>query len=144
MDHFTKQLRNSGYSQKQASEVVYSAIKGIMKKRVNRMGKIKRYKSGEETLEDRITKKLTEATSWFRTKERNENEKTEETVGEENQLCKDKFKEETRAWKSWRIDKRGIRNKIKKNLAGKIICENEKKTEKKRVLFSFSTLNTLN
>ena len=136
VNHFTKQLRNSGYSQKQASEVILSALKGVMRKKENRSGKEKRYRSGQETLEERITKKLTEATSWFRIREKEENEKTEEVFREENQSYKENFKEETKTWKSWRKNKRKLSKNVKKNLAGKLIKgENETREKIEGVIF---------
>ena len=55
VDHYTKQLRHSGYNHKQARDVVLSALKGILRKKENRSFIERKYKSGEEILEDRIT-----------------------------------------------------------------------------------------
>ena len=64
VNHYTKQLRNSGYNNKQAKDIVISAIRGVMRKRERRSNQERRYLTGEETLENRITKKLTEASNW--------------------------------------------------------------------------------
>ena len=64
VNHYMKQLRNSGYNNKQAKDNVISAIRGVMRKRERRSNQERRYLTGEETLENRITKKLTEASNW--------------------------------------------------------------------------------
>ena len=97
-----------------------SSLKGIIRRKNNR-DKDKRYKSGEETLESRITKNLTEASNWFRSKEKGGRERLEEKMEKRSQIDIDKFKEENKAWKSWRVSKRSYKRNIKKNLAGQIL-----------------------
>ena len=65
VNHFTIQLINSGYSWAQTREIIVSGLKGIMKKdeREKWLG-TERYRTGEESLEDRLRKHLTEATEW--------------------------------------------------------------------------------
>ena len=48
---------------------------------------------------------MTEASNWFRSKEKGEKEKLEEKIEERSQIDIDKFKEENKAWKSWRVTK---------------------------------------
>ena len=86
LDHFVVQLRNSGYKYKQARDIVTSALKGIVRKKMNRENErpLKRYKSGAETLQKRIYDKLLEASTWFREKEIERKEKSELSHDEEN------------------------------------------------------------
>ena len=67
VDHFTQQLINSGYKGPQIRDIIVSSIKGIMRKerRREKEGK-KKYRSAEETLIERMKKKLLEATSWHK------------------------------------------------------------------------------
>ena len=61
IDHFTQQLINSGYHWSQIRDIVCSSLKGFIKKELRRKEKNeKRYKTGEETIEKRIQKKLVE------------------------------------------------------------------------------------
>ena len=73
VDHFTKQLINSGYSWSQSRDLIVSALKGILR----REGREKdtgaeRYRTGEDSLEDRLRKHLTEATEWYKKGRREE------------------------------------------------------------------------
>ena len=107
INHYTRQLRNSGYEYDQSKDIIISALKGVIRKRENRAGEKKRYKTGAETLEKRMNDKLIEASTWFRSKEIEKIEK----LGEESQTSLENFKEKTKSWKIWRnIKKRRYRN----------------------------------
>ena len=66
VEHFTKQLVNSGYRYSQSREIVLSSLKGMLKKKERWLQQKKRFKSGAETLEERYRKKLLEPTSWYK------------------------------------------------------------------------------
>ena len=67
IDHYTEKLRLSGYNFKQAREVITSGLRGYEAK-VRRAEKEKRplYRKARDTLKQRIRKKLTEKTTWYR------------------------------------------------------------------------------
>ena len=75
-------------------------------------------------LKRELPKKLTEASTWFRASETNEN-------NEDNLPLKEKFKIENQTWKNWRQEKRLFKIGRKKNLEGKIIVDPERNKEKK-------------
>ena len=82
VDHFTRQLVNSGYSWSQCREIIVSALKGILKKEIReRESGAERYRTGEESLEDRLKKHLTEATEWYKKGGRDEEEQAESVWG---------------------------------------------------------------
>ena len=130
VDHFSSQLKNSGYSYKEAREITICALKGIIRKRENRKGETKRYKSSEETLETRLNKKLLEASTWFKEKEKESYEKKERESIENKEEESERFKENTRSWKAWRKSKRKGENKVMKNIKDIYRRENHKETEK--------------
>ena len=66
VDHYTQQLVNSGYSCDQIRDIIESSLKGIKRKEERRKLAPKRFRSAEETIEERNIKKLTEATTWYR------------------------------------------------------------------------------
>ena len=66
VDHYTQQLRNSGYSSDQIRDIVQSSLKGMLRKEIINKNRENRYRSGESTLEEREKKKLLESTTWFR------------------------------------------------------------------------------
>ena len=100
VDHFTKQLINSGYSWKQSRDIIVSALKGIIKKEEREKERgAKRYRTGEESLEERLRKHLTEATEWYKKGGRDEIEEESERSGKEE-------KERSRAWRGWRIGRK--------------------------------------
>ena len=68
VDHFTRQLINSGYIESQLAEIVLSSLKGTFKKEKMLMQRGKRFLSAAETLSERTRNKLLEATSWYREK----------------------------------------------------------------------------
>ena len=131
IDHFTCQLKNSGYIYKQAREIVISALKGNQRKRENRKGENKRYRSGEETIETRLNKKLLEASTWFKDREK-ENYEKKERENIENNLDEEKYKEKNKSWKEWRKFSRREKNRIMKNIKGVYRKENIKELEKEK------------
>ena len=99
VDHFTRQLVNSGYSWTQCREIVICALKGILKKEMNEKASgANRYKTGEQSLEERLKKHLVEATEWYKKGRREEEEEEGGRIPEE--------KSEQRAWKGWRIGRK--------------------------------------
>ena len=75
IDHYTKQLKNSGYSWAQSKEVVICGLRGF-KNKCERRKKEGRgfYRSAQQTLVKRVKKKLLEKTSWFKGKKKEEGE----------------------------------------------------------------------
>ena len=67
VDKFIQQLVNSEFKPKQIREIVISGLTGYSRKeeRRKRLGKPK-YRSGKDSLETRVEKKLTEKYNWFR------------------------------------------------------------------------------
>ena len=63
VDHYTQQLRNSGYSSDQIRDIVQSSLKGMLRKEIINRNRENRYRSGESTLEEREKKKLLESTT---------------------------------------------------------------------------------
>ena len=64
VNHFTQQLVNSGYNDTKIKEIVISSLKGIVRKEKKRIENGQsRYRSEEESLMDRLNKKLLEATA---------------------------------------------------------------------------------
>ena len=81
IDHFTQQLINSGYKWPQIREIICSSLKGFKKKELNRIEKAElRYKTGEETLEKRIQKKLVENIQWYKKSSDDKGEEEEEKL----------------------------------------------------------------
>merc|ERR1711942_54357 len=67
IEQFSQELRNSGYSQNQAKEIVSSGVRGWQK----RIRKRKRddqnfYRSAKDTLEERVMKDLVERETWYK------------------------------------------------------------------------------
>ena len=77
IEHYITQLKNSGYSRKQAREVVVCGVVGwrrkLERREKNGQGQ---YLSAEETLEKRVNDKLLEKTNWYKgnKKRKQENE----------------------------------------------------------------------
>ena len=70
IEKFIREMKTSGYERQSTREAVVSGIKGHktkMEKKIAKGGTF--YKSGQETLPDRIKKKLLESTTWFREEE---------------------------------------------------------------------------
>ena len=82
VDHFTSQLKTSGYERRQAREVIISGIKGWLRKRERRQ-KLGQdfYRGAASTLKQRMRKKLLDPVNWYKT--RREDPKTEEDDEEE-------------------------------------------------------------
>ena len=103
VDHFTQQLVNSGYSWAQIRDIVVSSLKGVIKKEE----KIKReerdrYRTGEQSLEERLRKHLIEATEWYKKGGRYEKER--EKTGGSN--IEGEERDSLRAWKGWRLGRK--------------------------------------
>ena len=118
INHFTQQLVNSGYGQKQCKEIVLSMLKGITRKEERRKDQKRRYLSAQQTLEKRNMDKLTESTTWYRvTKNSDDLEKGEsrnfEKLGGDEE--KKDWKERTQSWKSWRKSIRKFKEKKKES-----------------------------
>ena len=78
-----------------------SALKGIIKREMReKITGAERYRTGEDSLEDRLRKHLTEATELYKEGRRAEPDEGEigENLGDE--------KERSRAWKGWRVGRK--------------------------------------
>ena len=73
VDHFTKQLINSGYSESQILEIIICSIKGRQRKEEMIRKRGKKFESAAETLSDRTRRKLLEASSWYKDKKKVDN-----------------------------------------------------------------------
>ena len=81
INKFTQQLVNSEFSWKQCREIVVSSLLGYTRKEKRRKAAGKpKYRSGCDSLEARVEKKLTEKYNWFR-KKRNKEENEENKEG---------------------------------------------------------------
>ena len=80
LEKFIHQLKNSGYSRKQAKEIVVCGVAGWRRKlkRRQKEGK-KQFQTASETLEKRTNEKLLGKTSWY--KEKSSKRKQEEEDG---------------------------------------------------------------
>ena len=66
VDHFTKQLINSGYSESQIMDFIICSLKGRSRKEEMIRKRGKKFESAAETLSDKTRKKLLEASSWYK------------------------------------------------------------------------------
>ena len=101
IDHFTRQLTNSGYEYEQQRDIIESALKGILRKEERKKEWEFKFRCSKDTLEERERKKLTEATSWY--KEKRKEEETLELV-EPDLRKRNDFSE-------WRKNRGGCRKK---------------------------------
>ena len=70
-EHYTSQLRNSGYSRKEAKEVIVCGVVGWRRKQERRRKQGKnQYLEAWETLEQRTRDKLLEKTTWYKTNQK--------------------------------------------------------------------------
>ena len=77
-EHYLSQLKNSGYSRKQAKEVVVCGVVGWRRKLERRQKKGQsQYMEAGETLEQRTNDKLLEKTNWFKTNQKRQAEDNE-------------------------------------------------------------------
>ena len=81
VDHFTSQLVNSDYDHNKSKDIVISGLKGVKRKMERRKEAGKLYRSGADSLQERIEKKLLESTTWYKDREK-ENGEMEESPGE--------------------------------------------------------------
>ena len=81
VNHYTKQLKNSGYEWKQSREIVICGLRGYLNKcdRREKAGETFYRKAGK-TLNKRVRKKLLEKTSWFKSRKK-EAEKFKKSKG---------------------------------------------------------------
>ena len=103
IDHFTQQLKNSGYSNDQIREIIISGLKGVIRKEERKLNESKRYRSSADTLIERERKKLTESTNWYREKKKDSDEDNSE---------KERNKEKWSTMKTRNIGKRKDRKSI--------------------------------
>merc|ERR1712208_18216 len=75
IEQYIKEMKNSGYSKKQAREIICSGVRG-WKSRINKRKReeIPLYRLAEETVEERLRKELTEKESWYKDKDTDEDE----------------------------------------------------------------------
>ena len=76
IDNMTQQMKNSGYSRMETAEAMVSGIRGY-RRRVERRKKENNgefYRHGKNTLKQRVRKKLTEKTTWYREKKKKHGE----------------------------------------------------------------------
>ena len=117
IEQFTGELNNSGYSRKQAREIVCSGVRGWQARIKKRKRKnISFYRLAESTVNERLQKELTERECWYK------NEDNENEEGSPNKKMKmDPLHKITRTRKSFNPNRK---NKIKTN-----------KTQVKSVMF---------
>ena len=82
VDHFTSQLKKSGYSRGKSREIVVAGVKGWIRKRKEEEGK-SFYRGAQSTLRMRMRRKLLDPVNWYKSKEgtkgnKNDNEKNKE------------------------------------------------------------------
>ena len=92
IDKYVQQLKNSGFNWKQTRDIVVSSIKGHVRKEKLRRNKNRpRYRTGKQSLEARVSKKLNEKYNWFRKDIENiEDEADEKTEDEKATKISDK------------------------------------------------------
>ena len=118
VNHFTQQLVNSGYNDTKIKEIVISSLKGIVRKEKKRIEDGQsRYRSAEESLMDRLNKKLLEATTWYK-----DTKNYEETA--EDKAIEDILNPSRNAWKECRIRERMGNNEVRKRKRKKLEREN--------------------
>ena len=79
VEHYIQQCKTSGYSRHETREGVVSGIKGWKRKHERRKRDgISFYRGARSTLAGRVKKKLTEKTSWYKTKRKREDEEDDQ------------------------------------------------------------------
>ena len=79
IEQFTKEVKNSGYNQGQAKEMVCSGLKGWQSRfRKRKRNNQNLYRLAKETLEERMRKELMEKETWFKT--RNEDDESPKKI----------------------------------------------------------------
>ena len=67
MEHYISQLKNSGYSRRQAREIIVCGVVGWRRKLERREKKGQaQFREAKDTLEERSRAKLLEKTSWYK------------------------------------------------------------------------------
>ena len=125
INHFTQQLINSGYQWGQTRDIIVSSLKGFMKKEMRRKesGEI-RYRKAEETLEERIRRKLTENVQWYKEDGKKREEDCNETADDQVNNRDDN------RWKPWRKRKKRIIKERKEKKENTRQIEKESNREK--------------
>ena len=72
VDHYTQQLINSGYNGEQVRDIIESGLKGMKRREERKKARESRFRSAEETIEERTTKNLIESTTWYKDREQEE------------------------------------------------------------------------
>ena len=121
VDHFTQQLVNSGYTQQKIKEIIVSSLKGVRRKEKRRKDMKSKYRSAEESLVERMNKKLLESTSWYKELKIRED-------SEEDKVISDFFKSNDGAWKDFRKEEKMGNNEFRKR---KRKTQNRKKETEK-------------
>ena len=77
IDHYTSQLKGSGYDRRRSREIVVSGVPGWIRKRKRREEQgLSFYRSAASTLNTRNRKKLLDPVTWLRPKEKEKEKKT--------------------------------------------------------------------
>ena len=104
IDKFIQQLVNSEFNWNQCREIVVSSLTGYTRKEKRRVAANKpKYRSGCESIEARVEKKLSEKYNWFQ-KKRNRDEK-EENKGSDRNKNRENIKIEKKTLKDNDIPK---------------------------------------
>ena len=83
IDHYTTQLKTSGYDRRKAREIVVSGVLGWIRKRRRREEQgVRFYRSAASTLSGRIRRKILDPVNWFRPKDKIEEEGKEKVTSE--------------------------------------------------------------
>ena len=86
IEQFIGELKNSEYSQKQAREIINRGLRGWKTKmRKRKRQNIPFYRVAHETVDQRLKKQLTERESWYKTREKNEED--EESPSKYRRTC---------------------------------------------------------
>ena len=126
INHFTQQLVNSGYKLPKIKDIVISSLKGIRRKEKKRESGESKYRSAEMSLEERMNKKLLEATSWYK-----DLKKTEST--EEEKAITDFFISNDGARKGFRSTERQGDNEERKRKRKRKQNGKENRDDKKKI-----------
>ena len=111
VDHYTQQLVNSGYAPEQIRDIIERSLEGVVRKELKRENATHRFKSANETLEQRNIRKLTETTNWYR---------DVENKGEEKENAHERRKGKEGSWNGWRkANRRRKRNRGEIEIEGK-------------------------
>ena len=126
IDKYIQQLINSEYNWKQIREIIVSALLGYVRKvKRNEQTNKPRYRSGKQSLKNRVDKKLLEKLNWFKKNKKNVEVENKEVICQNE---KTKYR-----WSHYRRRKEPIKSLDNKNM---------KSEPPKAVLFVQSTPNS--